>query len=357
MLTEKDMLELLEREPISLKPLTFKRSPTLIPNIDAVYDVGWEGRQGYQFLADVKARTTSQALAATAQRIKSQVFDARRGRPLIIVPYLSPSSLDEAERLGVSAVDLCGNGLVQVPGQWLVVRSGKPNRFRGGSPLTGAYGGVASLVARAFAVQPAFAKVSDVHRLIDARGGHITLATVSKALKRLEEDLVIARDASGLRLRQGDKLLQRLKEGYKPAVIRSKVSLKTKMHELDLHRELERASRALKGRVVLSGISSARFRTVMALEPTTAFYCSMRPEELAHAASIDPTPERYFANLELLQTDDDRVFFDAGGDGRQLASPVQTWLELATGDKRAQEIADPLRERILKGMEVGAHNG
>lgn len=358
MLTERDILELLDREPISLKPLNFKRSKVQVANVDAVYDIDWEGKQGYQFIADVKARTSSQALAAAAQRAKSHVFDARRGFPLIIVPYLSPSSLDEAEQLGVSAVDLCGNGVVQVPHQWLVVRSGKPNRFRGSSPLPNAYRGVASLVARAFVVQTRFAKVSDVLRFIEARGSRITLATVSKALTRLEEDLVIARDASGLRLLQGDKLLQKLKEGYQPPTIRSKLALKTKMNEIDLHRELKQASRALQGRLVLSGISSARFQTVIALEPITSFYCSMRPEELARAGSIDTTPDRHFANLELLQTDDERVFLDAREvEGRQLASPVQTWLELASGDKRAQEVADVLRDRLLKEMAVGAHNG
>ena len=358
MLTERDMLELLQREPITLKPLAFNRSTVQVPNVDVVYDVNWKGKQGFRFIADVKARTTSQALAAAAQRAKSHVFDARGGFPLIIVPYLSPSSLDEAERLGVSAVDLCGNGVVQVPHQWLVVRSGKPNRFRTSSPLSGAYRGVASLVGRAFAVQTKFAKVSDVLRFIEARGGRITLATVSKALTRLEEDLVIARDATGLRLLQGDKLLQKLKEGYKPPVIRSKLSLKTRMSEIDLHRELQRASGALQGRVVLDGVSSARYQTVIAAEPIASFYCSTRPEELARAASIDTTPERHFANLELLQTDDERLFFDSREvDGRLLSSPVQTWLELVTGDKRAQEVADVLRDRLLKEMATGARDG
>lgn len=355
MVTEKDMLDLLQRDPIALKPLVFVRAAAQVPNADVVYDVNWQGKQGYRFIADVKARTTSQALAAAAQRAKSHVFDARGGFPLIIVPFLSPSSLDEVERLGVSAVDLCGNGVVQVPHQWLVVRSGRPNRFRTSSPLSGAYRGVASLVGRAFAAQTKFAKVSDVLRFIEARGGRLTLATVSKALTRLEEDLVIARDATGLRLLQGDKLLQKLKEGYKPQAIRSKLSLKTKLPEIDLHRRLQRASEVLRGRVVLSGVSSARYHVVIAAEAIASFYCSMGPEELVRAAAVDTTPERHFANLELLQTDDERVFFDSRElDGRLLSSPVQTWLELAAGDKRAQEVADVLRDRLLKEMATGA---
>ena len=356
MLTQKDIIELLEREPIELTPLRFVRSTVpSIPNVDVAYDVSWAGNQGYRFVAEVKARATSQALAAAAQRAKSHAFDARGSFPLVIVPYLSPSSLDEVERLGISAVDLCGNGVVQVPQQWLVVRSGRPNRFRGTDPLRGAYRGVAALVARAFVAQPRLARVSDVLGFITARGGRITLATVSKALARLEEDLVIGRDPTGFRLLQADKLLSRLREAYQPPSIRSKLALKTTLSDVDLHRQLRRATESLGGRLALTGISSASRQTVIAAEPITSLYCSVRPEELASAASIDPAPQRHFPDLELLQTDDAGVYFDTReDDGRLLSSPVQTWLELVTGDKRSQEVAHDLQVRILR--EVGTRN-
>jgi hypothetical protein len=356
MLTERDIVELLEREPIELKPLSFVRSQApSVPDVDVVYDVNLQGKQGYRFFGTVKARATSQALAAAAQRAKSHAFDARGGFPLVIVPYLSPSSLDDVEQLGISAVDLCGNGVVQVPQHWLVVRSGKPNRFRGSNPLRGAYRGVASLVGRAFIAQPRFARVSDVLGFIKARGGRLTLATVSKALTRLAEDLVVARDSTGLRLLQADKLLSRLQDGYQPPSIRSKLALKTTLSDVELHRQLRGATELLGGRLALTGISSASRQTVMAAEPVTSFYCSVRPEELAKAASIDPSPQRHFPNLELLQTDDERVYFDSHDeDGRLLSSPLQTWLELVTGDKRSQEVANDLRVRLLR--EVGTRS-
>jgi hypothetical protein len=360
MLTERDIIALLEREPLELKPLSFVQAK--VPHareVDAVYDLNLEGKQIVRFLAEVKARATSQALAAAAQRAKSHVFDARGSSfPLVIVPYLSPSSLDEVERLGISAVDLCGNGVVQVPQQLLVLRSGKPNRFRGSNPLRGAYRGVASLVGRALLAQPRFARVSDVLSFIKERGGRLTLATVSKALARLEEDLVVAREPKSLRLLQADKLLSRLREAYQPPSIRSKLSLKTTLSGADLHRQLRGATDVLGERLALTGISSASLQTVIAAEPVTAFYCSARPEELAKAASINPAPERHFANLELLQTDDERVYFDSRTEGgRLLASPVQTWLELAAGDKRSQEVADELRVRLMRESETKPEEG
>jgi hypothetical protein len=355
MLTERDIIALLAREPIELKPLSFVRTGVAsAPNVDVVYDVKWQENQEYRFVAEVKARVTSQALAAAAQRAKGHAFDARGASfPLVIVPYLSPSSLAEVEQLGISAVDLCGNGVVQVPQQWLVLRSGKPNRFRGSNPLRGAYRGVASLVGRAFIARPRFERVSDVRSFIQARGGRITLATVSKALARLEEDLVIAREPRGLRLLQADKLLSRLREAFQPPSIRSKLSLKTTLSAVELERQLRSAADGLRERLAPTGVSSASRQTVIAAEPVTAFYCSAWPDELAKAASLDPSQEPHFPNLELLQTDDERVYFDCRTeDGRLLASPVQTWLELATGDKRSQEVANDLCGRLIREAEM-----
>lgn len=351
---ERDILDLLEREPLHLRPLNFirVREDVSLPSWgDAAFEVNWQGKQRHRFVADIKSRATSQALAAAAQRAKSLAFDDRGALPLVIVPYLSPASLDEAEKLGISAVDLCGNGVVQVPNQWLVVRTGRPNRFGGSEPLRGAYRGVASLVARAFMVQPTFTRVSDIQSLIEARGARITLATVSKALARLEEDLVVAREPKLIRLLQPDKLLSKLQASYQPPAIRTRLTVKSKLPELELHQRLRHATEVLAGRLVLTGISSASRQTVIAAEPITSFYCSRPPDELARLASIDPSPQSRFADLELLQTPDERVYFDAREDnGRLISSPVQTWLELVTGDKRSEEVAKDLGLRLLRDV-------
>jgi hypothetical protein len=354
MLTQRDVLALLEREPLGLRPLTFVRVREEVPSpswADAIYDVNWNKDQQYRFVASIRSRVTSQALAVAAQQAKSLAFDARGTFPLLVVPYLSPSSLHEVEQLGISAVDLCGNGIIQVPHQWLVVRAGQRNRFGGSDPLRSAYRGVASLVARAFMVQPTFARVSDIRGFIEARGGRITLATVSKALARLEEDLVVARETKGIRLLQPDKLLSKLQASYQPPTIRARLAVSSKLAELELQRRLRRATEGLGERLALTGMSSASRQAVIAAEPITSFYCSGPPDELAKAASIDPYSQRHFADLELLQTDDERVYFDPReADGSLLASPLQTWLELTAGDKRSQEVAKELGLRLLRDL-------
>ena len=51
-----------------------------------------------------------------------------------------------------------------------------------------------------------------------------------------------------------------------------------------------------------------------------------------------------FPNLQLSQTEDQRVYFDR----RQnlSASPIQSWLEMSRGDKRQKEVAAQIRGLI-----------
>src|SRR4029079_17973282 len=77
----------------------------------------------------------------TPKGIEEAVFQAReqcRGwglLPLVVVPYLSRDRLAVLETEGVSGLDLCGNGVVVVPGELLVYRTRNPNRVAGEGAL------------------------------------------------------------------------------------------------------------------------------------------------------------------------------------------------------------------------------
>jgi hypothetical protein len=59
-----------------------------------------------------------------------------------------------------------------------------------------------------------------------------------------------------------------------------------------------------------------------------------------------------FPNLELIETEDETVYFDARQkDNFWWASPVQVYLELMTGDKRDQETAEQVRSFLLRDLE------
>jgi hypothetical protein len=60
-----------------------------------------------------------------------------------------------------------------------------------------------------------------------------------------------------------------------------------------------------------------------------------------------------FPNLEIVETEDETVYFDARQDGSfWWASPAQVYLELMTGDKRDQETAEQVKSYIMQDIGV-----
>ena len=79
----------------------------------------------------------------------------------MVVPFLNERALDDLEARSVSGIDLCGNGVVIVPGEWYVRRTGQPNLFRAEGVIKNVYRKSSSVVARLFLARPEFDSVQD----------------------------------------------------------------------------------------------------------------------------------------------------------------------------------------------------
>jgi hypothetical protein len=122
----------------------------------------------------------------------------------------------------VSGVDLSGNGILVILKRLLVHRSGEPNRFPERLPLKNVYRGKMSLAARVLlGISPRgrYASVNKIRDEIRARGGVLAISTVSKVLRRLEEDLIVSREGGAIRLVQAEKLLEALVREYRPPAV------------------------------------------------------------------------------------------------------------------------------------------
>jgi len=93
-------------------------------------------------------------------------------------------------------------------------------------------------------------------------------------------------------------------------------------------------------RVVLTGASSIESYAVMAREPMQSFYCTDINKAVASLGGDVRETDR-FANVTLLETQDDFVYFDRRPG--MVASPIQCYLELVNGEPREQETADQVR--------------
>jgi hypothetical protein len=354
--SESEIFKYIESGKLALPPLSFKAVSRNLQlengsEADLILESEW-GSKTYKFVAEVK-RYGSDKTVMEAARQASYLARLLRTNPLVIMPWLSEQQLLTLEREGISGVDLCGNGVINIPHELLIFRTGQPNRFPTSRLVKKVYQGTSSLVARVILLCREFGSVSAVLDEIALRGGNTTLATVSKALKQMEEDVIIEKTRDRIRLLQPDKLLDRLTTDYQPPKVVEQYRYKIWEDDSNIRVSLSRAFRESGQRLVLSGSSSTDFYATMAREPVDIYYCSDLPFPAWKDFAARMEADSRFPNFEFRKTDSELVFFDNRElqAGYRIASPVQTYLELASSDKRGREVAEQLRKKILSGDE------
>jgi hypothetical protein len=390
--TEADLLAFLKQGRLHFPPLQVvepqieasRSVDNTITQLDALITLRWRDRT-YHFGVEARRLWTPKIISEAVDTVRRHLSLGEEGLlygrteeplyPLILVPYLSEEWLLKLEAKGVSGIDLCGNGIVIVTDELLVLRTGFPNRFRWEGTIKNVYRKNSSIVARVFLLVPKFNSVKAVLERIRERGGEVSLATVSKVCKSLEDDLIIERFhrkptprrqgepprleslplesllEPGLRLLQPEKLLDLLADNYTlPAVSRTfqgKCGLGPKELWMRLQDWVDRSG----ARVVLTGASSTEAYAVMAREPVQSFYCSDL-DGVIRSLGDDIRETDRFANVRLLETRDEFVYFDRRPG--LWASPIQTYLELCAGDKRERETAEQVRRLILEPLAPGS---
>jgi hypothetical protein len=356
--TEQEILEQLRRgqvllPPVSIRFLTAQRQADGNGNLDAVVEVSWRGKSA-MFAAECKSPATPRAFRDGINRLKCAELPAGY-HPLLIMPFLRDQHLKELEREGISGVDLCGNGFVIAPGAFAVFRGGAENRFSSSAPIKNIYRKNSSLVGRVFLARPSYEAVNQIHAETNRRNllvdrwdkRPLSLSTVSKVLKTLEEDLIVGRREM-IRLLQPDKLLDQLRENYQAPETRDRVRLKVPEESRSVPESLQQQARALGMPMVATGTSSVSRYAVMQRGDVLSVYCP-RLDILLERLPAGRSDR--FPNLELIETEDERAYFDARPSGGfWWSSPVQVYLELMAGDKRDQETAEQIKSSLLTNL-------
>ncbi|MBL9119021.1 MAG: hypothetical protein JNL80_03800, partial [Phycisphaerae bacterium] len=106
---------------------------------DAYVDVQWEARTA-RFVVELRGQATPKVFRDAVEQVRAYASAAEM-LPMVVVPYLSPERLSDLESRGVSGLDLCGNGVVVVPGELFVSRTGNPNQYPAGRRIRNVYQG------------------------------------------------------------------------------------------------------------------------------------------------------------------------------------------------------------------------
>ncbi len=307
-----------------------------------------EPLERFLFLVEVKSKSTPQVVQSAIQQIKicSKKKNDPEMHPMIVVPYLSEERLKELEEAQVSGLDLCGNGIVTIPRRMLIYRTGHKNRYPESRALSNPYRGRSSMVARAFLMQSEYETLGELYEAIQTSGTNLSLSQVSKAVKALEDELIVSSTGRKIRLKDSLRLVDQLGSEWRPPRA-AKMGLRLPQPLLALPRLSQ--SEGLKWSI--TGESSVTKYTP---------FGQGRPLQVAVTniskawKILDGSPEdiRSFADVELIETSEAGFYFqnDTDSDGLIWASKIQTWIELRNGDARQQDAARDIRAQILKGI-------
>ena len=318
--------------------------------VDWIVELTWREERAQFAVEYVRVSTPKNLRTALDQLISSRgdlVSFYERGPllPMIMAPFLGKDDLNELEKADVSGLDFSGNGVVIVPDKWFIYRSGEPNLYPSSATIKRIYQGKSSLVGRVLMVEPRFSRISDLRDEIKTRGATITLGTVSKVLNGLDQDLIVSRK-EGVDLLQPDLLLDRLAMNYDlPDDLERNTGYLP--DAADLLQAMSRVSDESEVKIAASG--SARYGQ-MPSDRFPPIYVESFEQVANKLEDLGFQWTRAFANCEFLATRDLLVYFDRRKEeGVYWTSPVQTYLELAIGGKREQEIAKEMRPRLLRG--------
>ena len=357
---EKDIIERLKKGDIQLPPL--KLVPVSIGGIksniasDVVLKVKWDKAEE-KFIAEIESLSTPKNIRDAILSVKALSRETRLN-PLIVVPYLSEEAMRSLEREGVSGIDLCGNGFIVVPGKFYYSKYGNKNKFPNSAPIKNIYSKNSSIVGRIFLVRPRFNKVGEILDEINIRmlpafeGSGISLSTVSKCLRSMEQDLIAGRDDKGIRLLQPDKLMEKLSENYIPPKVIETINWEIPSSGSGKSSAIEILSNVFKRGVpaVVTGSSSATRYSVMQGVETISVYSA---DPSTFLKCIPGKRNDRFPSLSFIRTEDMPAYFDCRADdnGIKWASPVQSYFELMSGDKRDQETALQVKEYLLTAIK------
>jgi hypothetical protein len=305
-----------------------------------------EGTESFRFVVEAKSQSTPLAVRNAIAQVKA--YSTPDDQPMILVPYLSPERLADLEREKVSGIDLCGNGVVIVPGRVYVLRTGQPNSYRDSRPLSNPYRGRSAMVARMLLTRPRWESLGDLRSAIREAGAELSLSQASKAVQSMEEDLIVSKGTGTITLREPLRLLDKLGAEWRKPRVRARQALRLPA-DTDWARALS-SNPLLKW--AMTGESSVMRYAMFSQRGTRSIAVSSMPLAMTLlGGSLETVPN--FADVELMETDEPGLFFgnDTDENGIRWASRLQTWLELQSGDARQQNAAMDLREQILKAAQ------
>ncbi|MHC4204481.1 MAG: hypothetical protein ACYSTT_07500 [Planctomycetota bacterium] len=320
--------------------------------INAVIEFSIQNGPSFKAVAEIAPVSTPQNILKRARQLTDYFSKAKETKmvPLVIAPYIGAKQAKILADNGISWIDLSGNMSVRIPNRVYIERTGKPNRFPDTAPIKKIFQGTSSLVSRALLLQPeGFSSLYEMVNFINKRNATITLSTVSKVVKKLDEELLINRDKSLVAVADREKLLERLAQGYMNSMDRK--AGKTYRYATDKPDAMFAAfNERLSIDYVACGFYAAQIKGLAVTDKITIFVRSMESVNRAAVRNqIQITPDTEFGNVSITEAKDPGVWFNADCKiTDSVVDDIELYLEMIADTPRGPKVAEQLKRRILQ---------
>lgn len=319
--------------------------------VDAIMDCSIQDGPSFRALVEIKTVATPQNVLAGAQSLKACVAGNRQADTiaLFVAPYIGTKQARILADNGISWLDLSGNMSIRVSNRIYIERTGKPSRFPDTAPIKKIFQGTSSLVSRALLLKPeGFSSLYEMVNFINERNAKITLSTVSKVVKKLDEELLINRSKSLISVADPEKLLEKLAQGY----MNSNERIRRNTYRFVIE-NLQQLSAGVTGQCkdyLAYGFYAAQIKGLAVTDRKTIFVKDIEKFRAeAEKKLITVTPDAEFGNVIITETSDPGVWFNP--DWRIIDSVVddiELYLEMMVDTPRGPKIAEQLKRRILR---------
>ncbi len=360
-LTEEQIVQFLKNTNGKYAPLMINRLQEKVSlqdrsQIDAVMDCSIQNGPSFKAIVEIRTVATPQNILMAAQSLKAYVADDKQKDkiPLLVAPYIGTKQAKILEEKGISWLDLSGNISIRVSNRIYIERTGKPNRFPDTSPIKKIFQGTSSLVSRALLLKPeGFVSLYEIVDFINNRNAKITLSTVSKVLRKLDEELLISRGKSSISVPDPEKLLERLTQGYKNSKEREAAT--TYRYATDEPDKMIFAfDEMLSIEYVACGFYAAQIKGMAVTDQITIFVKDMEQiQKAAFRNQIRIIPDAEFGNVSIKETKESSVWFNADIKPlRAVVDDIELYLEMMVDTPRGPKIAEQLKRRILQKGDI-----
>lgn len=362
-ITEKEMIQRLQNSGDQYAPLivnSFDEQVRLQRGFqaDAIIKLSIRDGPSFEALVEVTSVSTPKNILEKVRRLADYLDSINRPDivPLLVAPYIGAKQAKILADKGVSWIDLSGNMSIRVSGRIYIERTGRRNRFPDTAPIKKIFQGTSSLVSRALLLKPkGFSSLYEIVDFINQRNAGITLSTVSKVLKSLENELLVDKSKSLISVTNREKLLDKLAEGYISSTERkSRQTYKFATNRPD-KLFLDFYNRQLIW--VACGFYAAQIKGFAVTSQITIFVKDIEQVRIAARQNwIKIKPDAEFGNVNITETKDPGVWFNTplpGYRGEAVVDDIELYLEMMTDTPRGPKIAEQLKQRILERAGIG----